>query len=264
MTIRDFVSALSSGYFDEKLHELYGSSDNEMLRNRIRFIDACEHFSKNYPKCDKIRVYSVPAKITVGGVQLFLTADKIMIKGDGFNADYISDEIPKGFEKADLNENTSILDCFSGYSLCISGINNRKPYDEIPDTYSEDFVGSIAELRKKYTEREIFRIAVCCDEKKRNQLEYDVLMRGDVPEFFRLVNNSSMHTLCTSKTKTAVLLSRKFLDGDGAVTAENNMIKAFVPSYLAKDYKKIMSSVLGEGKSHIMQIRYTGGFEFTI
>lgn len=264
MTIRDFVSALSGGYFDEKLHELYGSSDDEMLRNKIRYIDACEHFSKNYPKCDKIRVYSVPVKITVGGIPLFLTADKIRIKGDGFNADYISDEIPKGFEKADLNENTSIPDCFSGYSLCISGINNRKSQDEIPDTYSEDFVGSIAELREKYNEREIYCMAVLCDEKKRNQLEYDALMRGAVPEFFSLVNGSAMYTLCSSKVKTAVLLSRNFIDGDGAVTAENDMVKTFVPSYLAEDYKKIMSAVFGEEKCHIMQIRYTGGFEFTI
>lgn len=264
MTIRDFVSALSDGYFDEKLHKLYGNSDNEVLRNRIRYIDACERLSKKYPLCDNIRVYSVPAKITVGGISLFLTADKIIINKDGSCINYISDEIPKGLKKADFNDTTDIPDCFSGYSLCISSINNRKPHDELPDTDIEDFFSSIEELREKCTESEIYRMAVLCDEKKRNQLEYEAVMRGDIPEFFRLVNDSSMYTLCTSKVKTAVLISRNFLDGDGAVMAENDIVKAFVPSYLANDYAKRMNAVFGEGKCSIMQIRCTGGFEITI
>lgn len=265
MTIRDFISALSGGYFDEKLYELYGDYDNEMLRNRIRYIDACEHFSKNYPKCDKIRVYSVPAKITVSGVTFFLSADKIMIKGDGFNVNHISDEIPKGFEKADFNDTTGIPDCFSGYSLCVSDLRvGRKCHTEIPQVESDDVFNDMEQLRKIYSEREIYRIAVCYDEKKRNQLEYDLLMRGDIAEFFSLVNDSVMYTLCHTKARTAVLLSRDFLSGDGAVTAENDVVKAFVPSYLANDYADRINSVFGDKKCSIMQIRHTGGFEFTI
>lgn len=265
MTIRDFISALSGGYFDEKLHELYGDYDNEMLRNRIRYIDACEHFSKNYPKCDKIHVYSFPAKTTVSGVTFFLSADKIIIKGDGFNVNYTSDEIPKRFEKADFNDITSIPDCFSGYSLCVSDLRVRREYHkEIPQIESDDIFNDMEQLRKIYSEREIYRMAVCCDEKKRNQLQHNALMCCDIAEFFSLMNDSVMYTLCHTKARIAVLLSRDFLSGDGAVTAENNVVTAFVPSYLANDYADRINSVFGDKKCSIMQIRRTGGFEFTI
>ncbi|MCM1133564.1 MAG: hypothetical protein NC340_08855 [Ruminococcus flavefaciens] len=262
MTIREFVSALSDGYFDEKLHRLYGGSDNEMLRNRIRLVDSCERFSKMYPKCDKIRVHSVSSRIKVGGVKLFLSADKLKIMGDGTNYGYVSDEIPKDFEFADPDETADIQECFSGYSLCIAGRHSRKTAPEY--TYPDDFIGSISELREKYDEREILRIAVGWDEQERNAQEAEALANGDIYGFFRLLNESSSHIFCTSKVQTAVLLLRKYLGEDGAVTAENNVVKAFVPSYRAEDYRKITEAVLGEGKCRVMHIRYTGGVEFTI
>lgn len=262
MTIKDFVSALSGGYFDEKLHELYGNSDNEMLRNRIRYIDTCERFSRRFPQFDNICVYSVPAKITVCGVTLFLSADKIMISSENRNCHAVSDEIPKHLEKADMNETSEVPDCFSGYSLCISDLGSQRKKDEIPQI-SDDFFSETGELRKIHDERTIYKMSVMADENKRIQLAHDALMNADLPEFFSLVNGSAMYTLGNARSKTAVLLSRDFLSGDGAVTAENSVVKAFVPSYLADDYADRINSAFGDGKCDVMQIRQ-GGFEFTL
>lgn len=262
MTINDFVSALSSGYFDEKLYELYGNSDNEMLRNRIRYIDTCERFSRNYPKCDKIRVYSVPAKIDVCNIKFFLSADKIMIKKESSNCWSVSDEIPKYLEKADMNEISEIPDCFAGYSLCISDLSSHNKKDKILQVCDE-FFSEIGELRKIHDERIIYQMSVMADEKKRNQLEHDALINMNISEFFSLLNGSAMYTLGNASSKTAVLISRDFLSDDGAVTAENSVVKAFVPSYLAHDYADRINSVFGDNKCIVVQIRQ-GGFEFTL
>lgn len=264
MTIKDFISALSGGHFDEKLHELYGNSDNEMLRSRIRYIDACEHFSRNFPQSDNIRVYSVPAKITVCGVTLFLSADKIMITGEKTGVSYISDEIPIYLEKADMNETSEFPDYCSGYSLCVSDLSSQCKEDEIPQI-SDDFFSEIGELREIHDERTIYKMSVTADENKRNQLAHDALMNADISEFFSLVNGSAMYTLGNALSKTAVLLSRDFLGCDGAVTAENSIVMAFVPSYLADDYAERINSAFAFGDCicTVMQVRQ-GGFEFTL
>lgn len=224
MTIKDFVSALSSGYFDEKLHELYGDADNEMLRNRIRYIDACEKFSRKNPECADIRVFSMPLVYKVGGVDFFLSDDEIKIIG--------ADE--------DFNYKTDVPYSLSGYSLCASCFGSKMP-----------------ETDQKYLE------VVSEDEKKRHIAEYEALKFSDTAEFFRLLNESFTYTLCNPLAMTAVVISRDFLNGDGAVVAENNDVKAFVPSYLAEYYKKFMSYVFGREKCRVMQIRQ-GGFEFTL
>ncbi len=262
MTIKDFISALSGGYFDEKLYELYGNSGNEMLRNRIRYIDTCERFSRRFPQFDNIRVYSVPAKITVCGVTLFLSTDKIMIKAESCNCFSVSNEIPKSFEKADMNETSEIPDCFSGYSLCISDLSSQSKKEEIPQV-CDDFFSEIGELRKVHDERIIYKMSVMADEKMRNQLAHDALINGNIPEFFSLVNGSAVYTLGNARSKTAVLLSREFSGCDGAVTAENSVVKTFVPLYLADDYADRINSAFGDGKCIVMQIRQ-GGFEFTV
>lgn len=68
MNIQNLVSALSGGKLDCTLVQLYGHSEIEVLKQRTRFINMAEHFSRLYPEHDEIRVFSAPACIRTGGI----------------------------------------------------------------------------------------------------------------------------------------------------------------------------------------------------
>lgn len=67
MNINEFVNGISSGSFDEQLRRLYGNSDRTLLRQRARYLSAAENFSKLYPQCGDIKVFSAPGRTEVGG-----------------------------------------------------------------------------------------------------------------------------------------------------------------------------------------------------
>ncbi len=67
MNLNEFVNALSYGKLDTKLKQLYGSSDNAILRSRARCLNAAERFSRLYPICSDIRVFSAPGHIDLSG-----------------------------------------------------------------------------------------------------------------------------------------------------------------------------------------------------
>lgn len=67
MTVFDFVSAVSSGRLDDDFRRIYGNSDMELLRQRARFLDAAEHFSRLYPERQEIHVFSAPGRTEIGG-----------------------------------------------------------------------------------------------------------------------------------------------------------------------------------------------------
>lgn len=67
MNIHDFVSALSGGMLDNTLTELYGNTETEVLKQRVRYISMAENFSGLYPEHDEIHVFSVPACVRIGG-----------------------------------------------------------------------------------------------------------------------------------------------------------------------------------------------------
>ncbi len=67
MNIYEFISGLSDGRFDEQLKMLYGASEKSVLRNRARYLSAAENFSKLYPECVDIRVFSASGRTEVGG-----------------------------------------------------------------------------------------------------------------------------------------------------------------------------------------------------
>ena len=97
MNIQNLVSALSGGRLDCTLAELYGHSEIEILRQRARFINAAEHFSRLYPEHDEIRAFSSPACIGTGGINthknngciLSATVTHDMIAIAGFNNERI-------------------------------------------------------------------------------------------------------------------------------------------------------------------------------
>ncbi|MBR1823255.1 MAG: galactokinase [Ruminococcus sp.] len=65
MTIYDFITKLNSGELDGKLAELYGAEN--VLRQHIRYLSAAENFSKLYPECDDIQVFSASGRTEIGG-----------------------------------------------------------------------------------------------------------------------------------------------------------------------------------------------------
>ncbi|MBR2283741.1 MAG: galactokinase [Ruminococcus sp.] len=70
MTIQDLVNGITGGRFDEQLTTLYGSGgefDSELLRQRARYLNAAEQFSRLYPECDEVRIFSAPGRTEVGG-----------------------------------------------------------------------------------------------------------------------------------------------------------------------------------------------------
>lgn len=67
MNLYDLISGISVGAFDGKLRLLYGASEKTLLHNKTRFISAAENFSRMFPECDEIHVFSAPGRIEIGG-----------------------------------------------------------------------------------------------------------------------------------------------------------------------------------------------------
>lgn len=67
MTIYELTNGLSNGSFDRQLKMLYGSSENAVLRGRARYMCAAENFSRLYPECGDIRVFSASGRTEIGG-----------------------------------------------------------------------------------------------------------------------------------------------------------------------------------------------------
>jgi galactokinase len=67
MNLNEFVNALSYGKLDAKLKQLYGNTDMALLRNKARYLSAAEKFSRLYPVCGDIRVFSVPEVMDLTG-----------------------------------------------------------------------------------------------------------------------------------------------------------------------------------------------------
>ncbi len=67
MTIQELCGAISGGRLDDRFRELYGLTERELLRQRARYLNAAEHFSRLYPECDDVRVFSAPGRTEIGG-----------------------------------------------------------------------------------------------------------------------------------------------------------------------------------------------------
>jgi len=67
MTVYELSNALSNGGLDEVFSQIYGKSDMELLRQRARYLNAAEKFSRLYPERDEIHVFSAPGRTEIGG-----------------------------------------------------------------------------------------------------------------------------------------------------------------------------------------------------
>ncbi len=189
----------------------------------------------------------------------------------------------------------------AGYSLCIT--DTKGSHSDLTDDYvavpaemksvaaalgkeylrdvsADEFYKKLPELRKICSDRAILRAAHFFDENERAVAEGEALSRGDLEEFFRLVNESGtssaelLQNLYSAKNPLvqpiplAIMLSKRILAGNGAVRVHGGgfagTIQAFVPAYLAETYAAEMDRVFGCGSCHILSIRPVGGTEITI
>ena len=67
MTIHDFISAINEGQLDDTLARLYGADRQTLLAQHIRYLSAAENFSKLYPDCNDIQVFSASGRTEIGG-----------------------------------------------------------------------------------------------------------------------------------------------------------------------------------------------------
>lgn len=154
--MQDFVNGMANGCFDSQFIQLYGNSERELLRQRARYLNAAEKFSKKYPEQDDIRIFSAPGRTEIGGnhtdhqhgcvlaaaINLDIAAfvslnvdSKVRICSEGhepFEID-IKDLEPKEEEKeSPISIVKGILSVFSGLDAGIGGFN-ACIFSEIPE-----------------------------------------------------------------------------------------------------------------------------------
>lgn len=152
-----------------------------------------------------------------------------------------------------------------------------EPYLRTVD--EQEFFSAIPRLRKICTDREILRAAHFFGENRRAALEAEALSRGDFERFLELVRESGdssanlLQNLYSCKKPTqqeiplAIMMSKRILDGYGAVRVHGGgfagTIQAYVPVDIADKYAKEMNRIFGEGSCCQLRIRPVGGVEIT-
>lgn len=147
MLLQELIGGITSGAFDSQMKDFYSCDEMTVMRNKSRYINAAEHFSRLYPECSEIRVFSAPGRTEVGGnhtdhqhgcvlaaaVDLDVIAiaalngeDVIRIKSEGYPADEVS---LSELEKKPEEEGTSaalirgIAAKFAENGVSLKGIN---------------------------------------------------------------------------------------------------------------------------------------------
>lgn len=67
MTIFDLLSSISEGRLEDLFSCIYRKSDSERLRQRARYLNAADIFSRAFPNCDDICVFSASARVKICG-----------------------------------------------------------------------------------------------------------------------------------------------------------------------------------------------------
>ena len=134
----------------------------------------------------------------------------------------------------------------------------------------EEFYKKLPVLRKEYSDMELLRAAHFRSENERAAEEAEALSNGDTERFFELVDRSGassaelLRDSCDDGLALGVMLSRRFLGGNGAVRIQSGMIQAFVPNYLAEEYAMEMERLFGFGNCYVLSLRNAGGYELEL
>lgn len=188
----------------------------------------------------------------------------------------------------------------NGYFLCItdtkgSHANLSPDYDAIRsdmesvaaqfgkeylrEVDENEFYEKLPELRKTCSDRALVRASHFFNDNSRAQKEPEALQKGDLQEFLRLVNESgdssaqmlqnlySLSQPTKQEIVLAIMVSKKILDGKGAVRVHGGgfagTIQAFVPKELADTYINEMDRIFGKNSCLKLRIRSIGGTQIT-
>lgn len=149
--------------------------------------------------------------------------------------------------------------------------------EELVDVDENAFYENIPKLRETCPDRAILRAMHFFGETKRAKEEAIALKNKDINLFLKLVNESGessaslLQNLYSSKTPLnqeiplAIALSKKVLNGSGAVRVHGGgfagTIQAFVPKNLVEKYVNSMEKIYGTDSCHKLCIRPVGGIE---
>jgi galactokinase len=144
---------------------------------------------------------------------------------------------------------------------------------------TDEFYRSISVLRQ-YGDRALLRAMHFFDDNERAAHQAAALERGDLAEFFSLVNESGRSSAALLQNifsadnpqsqgiSLALALSARTLNGHGACRVHGGgfagTIEAYVPDTLKKEYRAVMEAVFGKGCCHFLKIRHAGGMEVTV
>ncbi len=67
MNIRDVLQKIENNAFTKTFQKLYGTSEEVLLHQKQRYLDAVKKFAELYPKRKAIRIYSAPGRTEIGG-----------------------------------------------------------------------------------------------------------------------------------------------------------------------------------------------------
>lgn len=67
MTIFEIINKLSNGGMDGLFSQIYGKSKGELLRQKARFLNCAENFSRLYPLREDVQIFTVPASLILSG-----------------------------------------------------------------------------------------------------------------------------------------------------------------------------------------------------
>jgi len=67
MNIRDVLQKIENNAYTKTFQKLYGTSEEVLLHQKQRYLDAVKKFTQLYPKRKAIRIYSAPGRTEIGG-----------------------------------------------------------------------------------------------------------------------------------------------------------------------------------------------------
>jgi galactokinase len=139
----------------------------------------------------------------------------------------------------------------------------------------EEFLSSLADVRKKTGDRAVLRAMHFFAENRRAKEQAEALKCGNFEEYLRLVNESGQSSWCLLQNITAgdpahqavaltLARGRQLLGGRGAIRVHGGgfagTVQAYVPHEMLEQFRSGMEALLGEGVCHVVRIRPQGGY----
>jgi galactokinase len=138
----------------------------------------------------------------------------------------------------------------------------------------EELLAALPSVRRQAGDRAVLRLVHFIEENNRAALQADALAEGHMDEFLRLVNASgdsswrllqncfSVRSPVDQPIPLALMLTQRFLDGEGACRVHGGGFAGTIQAYIPLDrfdrYRERMESVFGPGSVIPLRVRNAG------